>query len=182
MATEDIPKAAAHADELHDRLVRAAYGLHFSCENVAQLIEAQEHLVTPPAAIDYKAEAKRWHAASDQALRIVRTWETTVLPETPPHEDTPDDAVDRLADMVIHELFRIGFALEAIQPVADGVVRERVKYAVERRWTASSTRSAASYSRRTKDPRRRSPSPGRRVHRRDASASAAGAARCAGNR
>jgi hypothetical protein len=129
---DDIPKAAAQADELHDRLVRAAYGLHFSCENVARLLEARRHLVSPPSPIDYETEAKRWHAASDQALKVVRAWEVDMLPASPPAEPKRDgEAVEALADLVIHELFRIGFALEAVQSIANGVVRERVKYAVD---------------------------------------------------
>ena len=71
------------ADELQDRLVRTAYGLHFSCANVVTMLEDLAFAAPGPARVDYQTEAKRWRAASDHALQVVRVWEHHRLPQQP---------------------------------------------------------------------------------------------------
>lgn len=73
----------SQADELQDRLVRAAYGLHFSCANVVTMLEQLGAATAGPGRVDYQTEAKRWREASDHAMHVVRVWEHHRLPQQP---------------------------------------------------------------------------------------------------
>lgn len=83
MDDAELGMAMSQADELQDRLVRAAYGLHFSCANVVTMLEQLALTSTEPGRMDYRTEAKRWRQASEHAMHVVRVWEHHRLPQQP---------------------------------------------------------------------------------------------------
>jgi uncharacterized Zn-finger protein len=79
----ELRQAMSQADELQDRLVRAAYGLHFSCANVVSMLEHLALTSEPAQRIGFEAESRRWRQASEHALNVVRVWEHHRLPQQP---------------------------------------------------------------------------------------------------
>lgn len=131
---QDLSTAAETADALQERLVRAAYGLHFACANMATLMQTRGETVRGPSPIDYATEVKRWRAASEQALGVVRAWDSAALPAAPTEFDAdpgPASGVVGLADATIRELFGVAMHLQAVQPLAAGAVRARIADAVD---------------------------------------------------
>lgn len=83
MDDAELRQAMSQADELQDRLVRAAYGLHFSCANVVSMLEQQAVAGPPTQRVELEAESRRWRQASEHALHVVRVWEHHRLPQQP---------------------------------------------------------------------------------------------------
>ena len=129
---DDLSKAAETADALRDRLVRAAYGLHFSCAGVAQLLEARADATRKPTRLDLHTEAKRWRAASEQAMDVVRQWDSSSRDDDVEirRRGTSDPRVDALGELVVQEVFRVGLMLQAVQPLSDDIVGARLTEAV----------------------------------------------------
>jgi signal transduction histidine kinase len=134
MAEPHLPTAIEQAEALQDRLVKVAYGLHFSCENIAALMEQRGEL-RPVASTDYPTEAKRWREAGTQALDLVRLWGHSRVPELSGrrHADAQHDVVCRraagdLADTVMNTLYtailRIDSAMCDVDEQADTRLRD----------------------------------------------------------
>jgi hypothetical protein len=130
-----LPTAIEQAEALQDRLVRVAYGLHFSCENIASLMEQRGDLHRV-SRTDYACEAKRWREAGTQALDLVRTWGHAHVPElAPSHQGevdlTPRRAAAELADDVMHTLYTATLRVDSFMSDSDDHVRIRLREVAE---------------------------------------------------